>query len=106
MAQIKSSNSTSKTTATTKKEKLISIKFVSAKTENVILLGFLADTFSRAIFKCEAKEVSANQPVKRKDGSTTTAKEVIEELLSNDAVKCIVTDLSIDKFAGITLDEY
>jgi len=108
MALIKNTSASKPTIkGTTKKDgPKIGIKMVSTATENVISFQYLADTFSRAIFKCNAKEVEASQLVEQRDGTTKTAQEIIEELFTTDKITCIVTDMTIDKFAGISLDEY
>ena len=85
----------SKATSSRKVEKLIGIKMVSATTENVISFVYLADTFSKAIFGCKANEVTYAQ-----------ASEVLPDLLSNNRVTCLVTDMSEDQFEGITLSDY
>ena len=86
---------TKSTTGAKKQEKLIGISMVSAKTENVISFMYLADHFAKAIFGCKADQVTYEQAV-----------EVIPDLMSNDKVTCIVTDMSVDKFADITLTNY
>ncbi len=99
MATIKDKSSTGTKTSSgsvkAKKEKLINIAMVSANTGNLISFQYLADKFCQSVFKCKADKVTFEQ-----------AQAVIPDLMSNERVTCVVTDMTIDKFEGITLENY